>query len=94
LCSRRAWQGAAIERGKIIIDNAIDSTNGFHKEVADETGFTTRNLICVPMRSVMDRSITGAVELLQTHPISQITVRFFTLSLTGRQDNVPEPLQT
>lgn len=56
--------GAAIGKGEIIIDNDIDASSGFHKEVADKTGFITKSLICAPIRSVMDQTVTGAIEVL------------------------------
>jgi transcriptional regulator with GAF, ATPase, and Fis domain len=55
--------GNAISSGKWIIENDLEESN-YHRELASETRFVTRNLICAPIKSLTERGITGAVEVL------------------------------
>ncbi|MGB0713671.1 MAG: sigma-54-dependent Fis family transcriptional regulator [Gammaproteobacteria bacterium] len=57
--------GRAVSSGESVIDNDLASKPGYHEEAARATGFVTRSLICVPIRSVMDhKTVTGAIEVL------------------------------
>jgi transcriptional regulator with GAF, ATPase, and Fis domain len=56
--------GNVISSGKWITQNEINSQSDYHKEVASKTGFTTRNLICAPIKSLTGQGITGAVQVL------------------------------
>jgi transcriptional regulator with GAF, ATPase, and Fis domain len=55
--------GNAISSGKWIIANDLEESD-FHKKHALETDFVTRNLICAPIKSLTEKGITGAVEVL------------------------------
>ncbi|MBW2467202.1 MAG: GAF domain-containing protein, partial [Deltaproteobacteria bacterium] len=56
--------GEAISSGKGLIVNDLESRDGFHTLVDTETGYSTRNMICVPIKSVSTHSITGAIQVL------------------------------
>ena len=55
--------GDAISSGKWIIANDLEES-AFHKELALKTKFVTRNLICAPIKSLTEKGVTGAVEVL------------------------------
>ncbi|MBM2830720.1 MAG: hypothetical protein HW411_1510 [Gammaproteobacteria bacterium] len=38
--------------------------NGIHKQLADKTGFVTRDILCIPLKSLDGNKVTGAVQLL------------------------------
>lgn len=54
----------AIRSGEAIYRSGLQEENGLHKEVDEATGFETRDIICVPIRSVDGSRITGAVQVL------------------------------
>ena len=56
--------GDVIATGKPEIVQDINQHNGIHKIIDDKTGFITRNILCVPLKSLDGKTITGAVELL------------------------------
>lgn len=56
--------GEVISTGKPIIINDMEQLEGVHKQVDEETGFVTRDLMCIPIRSLDGKKITGAVQLL------------------------------
>ncbi len=53
-----------ITTGAPITDNDIHRRPGYHREAAKITGFVTRNIQCVPLRSPINGHITGAVQVL------------------------------
>ncbi len=56
--------GRSIARGQPVIDNNMTGHDGAHKQVEAETGFVTRNIICVPIKSQQDNNVIGAVSVL------------------------------
>ncbi|MCP5152252.1 MAG: sigma 54-interacting transcriptional regulator [Ectothiorhodospiraceae bacterium] len=56
--------GRAISSGECVIENDLADVPGFHRIVDAQTGFTTRSLVCAPIRSPAGSDITGAVEVL------------------------------
>ncbi len=56
--------GRAISEDCSVIENELMKSEGFH-QVADEyTGFVTRSVLCVPIRSATGSRINGAIEVL------------------------------
>ncbi|MBF0455285.1 MAG: sigma-54-dependent Fis family transcriptional regulator [Magnetococcales bacterium] len=56
--------GRSITSGETIIRGDLDREMGFHSQADKSTAFTTRNLICVPIKSLVGAYHIGAVELL------------------------------
>ncbi len=56
--------GEVIVSGKPLITNDLQSRDGLHKTIDTTTGFVTREIICVPIRSVDGRTVTGAIQVL------------------------------
>ena len=56
--------GGVIVCGEAHISNDMAAQEGAHKEVDSTTGFTTHNAICVPVKSLDGKRITGAIQVL------------------------------
>ena len=56
--------GSVIESGKGCLINDFQSHTGYQSLIEEQTGFTTHNLICAPIKSTTGNSVTGAVQLL------------------------------
>ncbi|MBF0425535.1 MAG: sigma-54-dependent Fis family transcriptional regulator [Magnetococcales bacterium] len=56
--------GRAVASGTCLIENDLEQRPGFHTHADAKTGFMTRNLICVPVQSRVNASVTAVVELL------------------------------
>lgn len=56
--------GDVITTGKYKIVSGLDQKNGVHKEMDERTGFKTRNILCIPIRSLDGKKVTGAVQIL------------------------------
>ena len=56
--------GQVIASGKPVIVSNLQIRNGTHKKIDAQTGFVTRELICVPVRSQDRSEITGAIQAL------------------------------
>ncbi|MEN8190478.1 MAG: sigma-54-dependent Fis family transcriptional regulator, partial [Thermodesulfobacteriota bacterium] len=56
--------GRVIEQGNSIIENSLAGMKGFHLESDEKTGFSSRNVLCVPIRSIVSDHIIGAIQLL------------------------------
>lgn len=56
--------GKVISTGKSIIENDMTRHHGYHIQIAEQTGFLVRNMLCVPIRATGDNQILGAVQLL------------------------------
>lgn len=56
--------GEVISSGKGVIRNDLQNREGYHAAIAEKTGFVTRNMVCVPIRSVTGRGVIGAIQLL------------------------------
>lgn len=56
--------GEVIASGKPVIVNDVQERSGAHLKTDLRTGFVTREVICVPVRSKDRQKITGAIEVL------------------------------
>ena len=56
--------GEVIATGKPVIARDLQSRDGTHKKVDTTTGFVSREIICVPIRSKDGGRITGAIQVL------------------------------
>jgi GAF domain-containing protein len=56
--------GQVIASGEPVVVADLDTTAGTHKEVDEQTGFVTRNILCVPIKSPTRNEVTGAFQLL------------------------------
>jgi transcriptional regulator with PAS, ATPase and Fis domain len=56
--------GEVISTGKGILVNDMETRAVFHTSVDVETGFSTRNMICVPIKSATTHGVTGAIQVL------------------------------
>lgn len=56
--------GRVIAFGEPIIESGLEQRNGAHKATAESTGFVTRNILCVPIKSPERGEVTGAFQLL------------------------------
>ena len=57
--------GKVITTGEHKIVTGLDrDENGIHKQLADKTGFVTRDILCIPIKSLDGNKVTGAVQLL------------------------------
>jgi len=57
--------GKVITTGEHKIVTGLDrDENGIHKQLADKTGFVTRDILCIPLKSLDGNKVTGAVQLL------------------------------
>ena len=56
--------GEVITTGKAVIARDLESRDGTHKKVDTTTGFVSREIICVPIRSKDGGRITGAIQVL------------------------------
>lgn len=56
--------GKVIASGEPILLSDLDSESGLHKQVDQKTGFVTRNVLCVPIKSAARGEVVGAVEVL------------------------------
>jgi len=56
--------GEVISTGKGIFVNDMEKREGFHTSVDGETGYSTRNMICVPIISATTHGVTGAIQVL------------------------------
>jgi GAF domain-containing protein len=56
--------GSVIDSGECKIDYDMDQNPGYHDMVDFETGFRTKNALCVPIRGVTTGKVTGAIQVL------------------------------
>nr|VFJ92591.1 MAG: Nif-specific regulatory protein [Candidatus Kentron sp. LFY] len=56
--------GRSILLGRCVIENDLVDHPGFHRATDARTGFVTRTLISVPIRSVVDEETIGAIQVL------------------------------
>ncbi len=56
--------GQVISSGKGIIVNDLEARDGYHALSDTETGFSTRNMICAPIKSASTHGVTGAIQVL------------------------------
>lgn len=56
--------GEVISSGKGIIVNDMETREGFHTHAEVTTGYSTRNMICAPIKSASTHGVTGAIQVL------------------------------
>lgn len=56
--------GEVISSGMPAIVSGLDARAGAHSAIDEITGFVTRNILCVPIRSPVRNEVTGAFQLL------------------------------
>jgi GAF domain-containing protein len=56
--------GRVIASGEPIIVTDLETKSGIHKDVDQKTGFVTRNILCVPIKSSVRDEVTGAFQIL------------------------------
>ncbi len=56
--------GKSIYGGISVIENNLDTVEGFHLYSDQQTGFASRSVLCVPIKSVVRKKVIGAVQLL------------------------------
>ncbi len=52
--------GKVIASGETVVVSGLETQSGAHKEADEKTGFVTRNILCVPIKSSIRNEITGA----------------------------------
>ena len=56
--------GRVIATGEYMVKENMDKLEGPHKEVDAQTGFSTRNELCVPIESLSGKKVSGAILVL------------------------------
>ncbi len=56
--------GAVISTGRTVIENELEKHPGYHSVTDKELNFVTRNILCVPVKSQVDKEITGAIQVI------------------------------
>lgn len=56
--------GEVIASGEPVITSDLQGREGAHRQIDTTTGFVTRDIVCVPIRSTDGSKITGAIEVL------------------------------
>jgi transcriptional regulator with GAF, ATPase, and Fis domain len=56
--------GSVINSGNKVLINDLQGHTGYHSFIEEQTGFTSNNLMCAPIKSLTGNSVTGAVQLL------------------------------
>ncbi|MBF0621448.1 MAG: GAF domain-containing protein [Magnetococcales bacterium] len=56
--------GEVISSGRFRIEEDLETRSGFHKQMDDATNFVTKNVLCVPVKSLNGDQITGAIQIL------------------------------
>jgi len=80
--------GDVIASGKSKIVNNLEMQSGTHKQVDEKTGFTTRSILCVPIKSTAQNETAGAIQLL-----NKINNREFTNEDLSLAEEVADHLQ-
>ena len=53
-----------ITTGQHKVVTGLDKKNGIHKRIDENTGFVTRDILCIPIKSLDGKDVTGAVEIM------------------------------
>lgn len=56
--------GKVLASGEPLFENDLESKEGAHKSIDSETGFVTRNALCVPILSLDGKNVTGVIQVL------------------------------
>ncbi len=55
---------SVITSGQHKVITGLDKKNGIHKKMDEKTGFVTRDILCIPIKSLDGTEVTGAVQIL------------------------------
>ena len=58
--------GTVMRNGGSVIENDLHEKSGYHLLADEQTGFVSRNALCVPINSVTDQHILGVVQVLNS----------------------------
>jgi transcriptional regulator with GAF, ATPase, and Fis domain len=56
--------GQVITTGESMVVNDLVERRGYHRRMQEKTGYETRNMVCVPIKSVTGHGVTGAIQVL------------------------------
>ncbi len=56
--------GKVIASGEPVVISGLEAESGAHKLADEQTGFVTRNILCVPIKGANRDEVTGAFQLL------------------------------
>lgn len=56
--------GKVIESGEPLIESGLERHEGAHRATDAKTGFVTRNVLCVPVKSSQHKDTIGAIQVL------------------------------
>ena len=56
--------GKVIASGQPIVEDGLENKPGPHRDLEEKTGFVTRTMMCVPIKSPVRDEVTGAFQLL------------------------------
>lgn len=56
--------GDVINKGESVVINDLAGHSGYHSHAEQLTGYAGYNMLCVPIRSLSDNSVSGAVQLI------------------------------
>ncbi len=73
--------GEVIASGKPVVVSGLEAQSGAHKAADEKTGFVTRNILCVPIKSQIRNEITGAFQLLNKMNDREFTDEDISLAL-------------
>lgn len=59
--------GRVIATGQPVIETGLQNRQGVHARIAEETGFVSRDALCVPIKSIYRNEVIGAIEVLNKH---------------------------
>lgn len=65
--------GQVISTGQFQNDSEMENRVGPHEWVDMQTGFVTRNVLCVPVRGVTQEIVTGAIQVLNKKSFGKFT---------------------
>ena len=65
--------GQVISTGQFQIDGDMENRVGAHEWVDMQTGFITRNVLCVPVSGLSQGKITGAIQVLNKRSFGKFT---------------------
>ncbi len=58
--------GQVMENGAPAIENDLHNRSGYHVLADEQTGFVSRNTLCVPIKSAADKRVLGVIQLLNS----------------------------
>ncbi len=65
--------GRVIETGRPVFESNMQQQMGAHDNVAIKTGYVTYNTLCVPVKGVTTRKVTGAIQAVNKIGMDEFT---------------------